>query len=360
MFELITQIIILIGIYYLARYVLLPIIDPKYVTWFVGIVLVLLGILAILNPTNNTVGIVWSILSFPLRPLGLSLVLLAYALRAGTKSVSGPQVLAAFLILLISSLPLTAYLLTAQTEQRSVIEAVRRQEASSPKAVQAIVVLGDGAVLSQRIRTQVSDPREPLSITLQSRLLYGANLYRNRSRVGNTPLMIVNVGPVGVTNPQDSVVNQAVTNLLVGNGIPQNLIRIDNTGIDPRSSAIAVRKFFGGSGVAANCTAYVVCDNGTQQIQSPTAIGTKIPIVLVAPSISIRRASSTFNHLNFEVSPRPTDFYVFQIEQGFELATLSDLLPNAEALAVTCRVIDEYLATVYYFLRGWLADPLGV
>ncbi|NJR38518.1 MAG: hypothetical protein HC781_06320 [Leptolyngbyaceae cyanobacterium CSU_1_4] len=87
MFELITQIIILAAIYFLVRFVLLSFIERKYLTWLGGIVLVLLMVLAFLEPTNRTVGLLWGILSFPLRPLGLVLILLGYAVRKGYKQV---------------------------------------------------------------------------------------------------------------------------------------------------------------------------------------------------------------------------------------------------------------------------------
>ncbi|NJR65742.1 MAG: hypothetical protein HC772_11080 [Leptolyngbyaceae cyanobacterium CRU_2_3] len=88
MFELITQILILVGIYFLVRFVLLTWIDKRYLTWLGGIVLVLLMVLAFLDPTNKTVGVLWGVISFPLRPLGLVLILLISSVRLGTKRLT--------------------------------------------------------------------------------------------------------------------------------------------------------------------------------------------------------------------------------------------------------------------------------
>jgi hypothetical protein len=359
MFELLTQILILVGLFYLIQY-LLKFVDRRYFTWLGGLVIAILIVMAFLAPTNRTVSILWAILSFPLRPLGLSLVLLGYALRNGIKKADGPQVMAAFLILLICSLPLTAYLLTAQTEQRSVIEAIRRQEATNPRNVQAIVVLGDGALPSDpayRVRTQVT-ARDGISVTLQARLLYAADLYRVRRN--SDPQVIVSIGPqVVLQGEQESGQARAVRDLLSRNGVPERSVVIDTEGADIRTSAVAVRKLYGGD-VNADCRIFAFCDNGVRELPTATRLGPKIPIILVVPAISIRRAASTFANMNFEVVPRPTDFYVFQLQQGLQLAAITDLLPSAEALAITTRVIDEYLATIYYFMRGWLADPLSV
>lgn len=364
MFELITQILLLVGLYYLLKAVWPSIYNTKYFAWFGVAVLITLIAMAFVYPTNRTAGILWAIISFPLRPLGLSLVLLAYALSEGWKKVKGGQVLAAFLILLICSLPITAYLLTAQTEQRSVIEAIKRQESSNPREVQAIVVLGDGVLPidpTTRIRTQLTGPDCGVSITLQSRLLYAAELYGNRSRRGGNPLVIVSIGPqpVDANGCPQAGQEQTVINLLTRNGVPQGQVKFDKEGIDPRSSAVSVRQILlGPQGSNVDCRIFAFCDNGVRELPSAGTTGPKVPIVLVSPAIMIRRASSTFTRLLFEVTPRPTEFYVFQLQRGWELAVLTDLLPSAEALVITSRVVNEYLTTVYYFIRGWLADPL--
>ncbi len=337
MFELITQIIILAAIYFLVRFVLLSFIERKYLTWLGGIVLVLLMVLAFLEPNNRTVGLLWGILSFPLRPLGLVLILLGYAVRQGYKKVAGAQVMAALMILLICSLPVTAYLLTAQSEQKPLLETRGQQDVTAELGVAAIVVLGDGGSPTDptyRIRSQLSTGEDGISVGQRSRLLYAAQLYTSQRDRGNNPLVIVSVGPNPIEQAGISE-TASITDFLTSSGVPSDRIRIDRVGADPRSSAL-----------------------GTQQILASSDSTVRVPIMLVAPSINIRRASSTFANLNFEVIPRPTDFYVFQLQGGLRLAAISDLVPNAEALVITTRVVDEYLATVYYFLRGWLADPL--
>jgi hypothetical protein len=339
MFELITQIVILVAIFFLVRFVLLSFIERRYLTWLGGIVLVLLMVLAFLEPTNRTVGLLWGILSFPLRPLGLVLILLGYAVRRGYRNVAGPQVMAALMILLICSLPVTAYLLTAQSEQRPLLETRGRQDVTAARGVEAIVVLGDGSSPTDptyRIRSQLSTGEDGISVGQRSRLIYAAQLYSSQQARGNDPLVIVSVGPKPLE--QDSISEtSSITDLLTSNGVPQDRIRIDLEGVDPRTSAIVSQRLLASNDSTA-----------------------RVPIMVVAPIINIRRVSSSFSKLNFDVIARPTDFYVFQLQGGWRLAAASDLIPNVEALVITTRVVDEYLATVYYFLRGWLIDPLTV
>ncbi|PSB12953.1 hypothetical protein C7B61_07865 [filamentous cyanobacterium CCP1] len=360
MYELLTQIIILVGVFFLIRFLFWTLIPRAYLGWLGIVVLLLIMAMVFLSPDNRTAGILWGILSFPLRPLGLSLILMGYALRWGGKiAVARPQILAAFLILLITSLPLTAYFLTAQTEQRSALELSQRPVTSD---VEAIVVLGDGTLPSDpvyRIRTQLSNAANGLSVALESRLTFAAQLYSAQSCVSNCPLIIVSAGPQALLARPGVTATDAINAFLGRMGVPAEQIIIDTEGFDPRSSALSIRRILlGESGV--DCSIYSVCDDGSIQELPTTRSTVVVPVVLVAPAILIRRATSTFTDVGFNVVARPTDFYVFQIQGGLRLAALTDLIPNAEALAITTRVIDEYFAWMYYFMRGWLTDPLSV
>lgn len=361
MFELITQILILVGIYYLIRALWPALYNAKYFAWFGVAVLISLIVMAFVAPTNRTVAILWIVISFPLRPLGLTLSLLVYALAEGWQKAKGAQVLSAFLILLICSLPVTAYLLTAQTEQRSVVEAIQRQESANPRGVQAIVVLGDGLAPldpASRVRTQGGKVGSGVSVTMQSRLIYAAELYANRSQRGSNPLVIVSIGPPPLDANGKALVGEGpvVTDVLTSRGVPQSQIKLDTDGVDPRSSAVAVRQILG-FGDNADCRIFAVCDDKVKELQ-PGGVGPSVPIVLVSQALMVRRASSTFTRLYFEVVARPTGFYCFQFQSGWQLQALVELVPSAEALSITSAVVNEYLTTVYYFLRGWLADPL--
>lgn len=371
MYELITTLIILGLVIFIIRSAFWSYIPRNYITWFGFVVLILAIAVVFIEPSNRIAGVLWGILSFPLRPLGLVMLLLAYALsfvpaiylfgRAKLLSIPRPQVLAAFLILLISSLPLTSYLLTAQSEQRIALELLQRPAG----ATQAIVVLGDGTIPtdpSYRMRTKLSNAVNGLSISLESRLNYAVQLYNEQVSQGTKPLIVVSAGPQAILAREGTTATDAINAFLGRLGIPAEQIQVDTKGYDPRSSAVAVRRILLGPGAVPECVIYAVCDNGSVDEVEPRSrlATTEVPIILVTPAVTVRRAVSTFTDLYFKVTPRPTDFFVFQIQAGASLAVLSDLLPSADALAITTRVIDEYWAWIYYFMRGWLTDPLSV
>jgi hypothetical protein len=361
--ELITQILLLIGIFFLIRFVLWNLVPRVYLTWLGLLVLLFVLASVFFTPDNRTAGILWGIISFPLRPLGLSLLLLGYALSRTFPILGGkakatigvPQVMSAFLILFLTSLPLTAYLLTAQTEQRTALEISQRPAGS---------VLGDGTLPTDpayRVRTQLSNTVNGLSVSLESRLNYAAQLYSEQTAQGSAPVIIVSAGPQAILARPGVTSADAINAYLGRLGIPAEQVRVDNEGFDPRSSAIAVRRILLGPGAVDECEIFAVCNGDVRRLpsSSPQA-STVIPVILVTPALTLRRSVSTFNNLAFTVTARPTDFYVFQLQGGLRLAALTDLIPNAEALAITTRVIDEYLAWLYYFMRGWLQDPLNV
>jgi uncharacterized SAM-binding protein YcdF (DUF218 family) len=286
--------------------------------------------------------------------------LLGYSLHwgVGKISIARPQILAAFLILLITSLPLTAYFLTAQTEQQSALELSQRPVTSE---VQAIVVLGEGTLPTDpvyRIRTQLSNTANGLSVNLESRLTFAAQLYSAQTCATNCPVIIVSAGPQALLARPGTTTTDAINAFLGRMGVPAEQIIVDTEGFDPRSTALAVRRILLGE-TGADCSIFAVCDDGIRDLTARRELRV-VPIVLVSPAILTRRATSTFTNLGFNVVVRPTDFYVFQIQGGLRWAALTDLLPNAEALAITTRVIDEYFAWIYYFMRGWLVDPLTV
>jgi uncharacterized SAM-binding protein YcdF (DUF218 family) len=81
----------------------------------------------------------------------------------------------------------------------------------------------------------------------------------------------------------------------------------------------------------------------------------KTPIILVTSALQMPRAQLTFSFLDIEVIPSPTDFITIQDSTVSKRLTLEYIIPSAEALVLSTKVTNEYLATIYYFLRGWLS-----
>jgi uncharacterized SAM-binding protein YcdF (DUF218 family) len=94
-------------------------------------------------------------------------------------------------------------------------------------------------------------------------------------------------------------------------------------------------------------------------------------LILVATALEMNRAALTFNrefnsnNIPLAVIPRPTNFFTIPppaalrgraqgndiVERNFQF---SDILPSVDALSLSSKVINEYIASIYYFLRGWI------
>jgi uncharacterized SAM-binding protein YcdF (DUF218 family) len=91
-------------------------------------------------------------------------------------------------------------------------------------------------------------------------------------------------------------------------------------------------------------------------------------LVLIASAMNMHRAYLTFRQffgIDTAIYARPTDFYTLpsadrlrRVVQGRDLVErnipASDFIPTADAFLISSRAISEYLASIYYFLRGWM------
>lgn len=336
MFELLSRILLWLLIFGALWYIFVQFIPRVYLTWLGGLLVLVFIILAFFDPTDRTTSIVWNILSLPLRPLGLTIFLLLIALRDGLKKATGNLVLAALLVLLLSSTPIVAFWLTNQSQQ-TVFQSIQAQgdRPADPATVKAIVVINDSDVSTFGTRSQVNTAQAGVDADETSRLNFAAQLYREQTDQGNNPLVIVSTSPSRQEN--DDSEGQAIRSTLANRGVPADRILVDTNGTNVRTSAVEVDR--------------LLRDRGFQGGDD---------VVVVASALNIRRAISTFAQLGVDAVPRPTDLVSFPNQPSNRLLLLRDLVPSVDALALTTRVFEEYLSSIYYFLRGWLANPAGL
>ena len=351
---LLTRIILWAAVGLLVWYILLKFIPRKFLTWFGGAILLALVVLAFVDPNDETIGTIWRIISIPLTPLGASVLLLIFALTDGIKKVKGQQVAAALAILLVSSVPLFARTLVAQAENsvRAAYDAQRGicadvcpvdiPESAPLSQVVALVVMGenmDGVSLADNLPSQI-DADSVLDPRLTTRLISAGNLYRELRQNGSDPLVVVTAGPIGGSADQRTANEGLLRQTLTNNGIPAGAIAdINNNGLDVNMASRDVRQLLEDR--------RLLTPNATRREGSRVAI--------VAPALTMRRTALTFEQRDMDVVAWPTDLYgSSSIRGGGTLARLSDLAPSVEALRLTSRYWDELLASMYYFLRGWL------
>lgn len=346
MFDLLTRVLLWLLIGTIIWYVFIRFIPRTYLTWLGGLIVFIFVILAFVSPDNETVAAVWSILSLPLKPLGLVIFLLLSSLRGGTGKVAGNQVVAALLILFLCSTPIVAYWLASQAERTVVdTQALTAIPDEQRGTALAIVVLSDGITpanpsFRSRVRVGTADGDFRFNTDLASRLLVAGRLYQEQLSLGVDPLVIVAAGPQASLQDSANLAEDsnlvAIRDLLVSAGVPDERILIE-----PDTLSLIE---------TAEATAEILANAGYEFERNS--------VILVAPSLTISRAVATFSSQGIRVIPQPTDQFAFQLDDGQLVAAVTDLLPNVDALALTTRVVDEYLTSVYYYLRGWLVEPL--
>lgn len=319
MFLLLTRVLLWLLIAVILYNLFKKVIPKEYFTLLGGLFLFSFIVVAFFSPNNDVVSTIWEVLSFPLKPVGATIVLLSFALRQGLEK-SKNLVLTALLILLIASTPFFSNLLAATTEQ-----AVVTPEAAGAQTASAIVVLGQGT-------TQPDEPpRTQIQLTdTGDRILYAAQLYRQS---GNNPLVVVSAGPrPNLQGTQEQIVEaNDIRALLVQFGVPQTRIVVEPTGTNLRTSAEEVEDILRDRGIADN------------------------RVFLVTSAYNSRRAQQVFRSVGLtNVIAKPTGFFTVQpgsratVDQWVE-----SFIPSVESLAITTQIVEEFYTSIYYYLRGW-------
>ncbi len=286
------------------------------------LLLISLLFLAFFAPDTEVGAAIFGLIAFFFTPLGFSITLLVIAsaliTNGGIRNPAPRMILAALLVLILSSLPVVAYWFADQAER----DAAARTTVCCDETAAAIVLLGKGTTsphIPNRGAIQLTDAG--------NRLPYAAVLYKKQL----APLLIVTAGP----RPElEGSVGEAkdIETLLANNmGVPRNSIVLDDNGRNIRTSAEEVRKILDSRGVGRK-------------------------VILVTSAIQMRRASLAFANMGIQVIPRATDFYTYQPTAGGKTRLRLDagkFLPSAEALVTTTKVFDEYFGSFYYYLRGW-------
>ncbi|MEL7036082.1 MAG: YdcF family protein [Cyanobacteria bacterium J06592_8] len=292
--------------------------------WFLLAVFLLL--IAFTAP-DSPVGLsILSLLSVFVLPLGLSILLLILAatqINKGGIASPGPNlILTALLILILSSMPFVAEWLAFQLEKNA-IETVQKNLCCGERA-EAIVLLGSGT----------TEPKLPYATQVQltrigARIPYTSKLYKD----GLAPLVIVSAGSQN-EYLQPIIEADSIAKLLREMGVPSSAIIKDTSEGTLHDSAVAI-----------------------QEIAKDYNLGRAI--ILVTSALEMRRASLTFANVGFKVIPAPTNFYASLPNEKFqERVSAKDFLPSTEALLITTDVVEEYIITFYYFIRGWLAPSI--
>jgi uncharacterized SAM-binding protein YcdF (DUF218 family) len=390
-FVLLTQVLLWIVVGLFAWYVLLRALPRAFLGGLV--LLLLLGVTAFTfytgSPDQGLIGDIFRIISIPFSPLGIILILLLIAfselVRGGKLSATGVVLLRiAVPALLILSLPAVSYVLARQPETEA-LQITRPAPALGAGERRVITVLAQDTTKLQfrpgtpaattpnpapagnNPLTRPAEPlptaafnilaNQPVQLTEQGdRLTYTARSYQAEQAAGNNPLVIVSAGSRPERQRRGNESRESISEaedaarFLTTMGVPRDNIIVDANGDNVHDSAVNVRR---------------ILNDRNRNI----AFGNQL--VLVTSAIEMSRAAQTFrrefetNGQTLSVIPQPTDFQTIPqedtlrrrfsdqtiVRRNFRLA---DLLPSIDALSLSSKVVNEYLSSIYYFLRGWI------
>ncbi len=339
MFETLTSLLLLLLILVFLYYLLAQAIPRQTLVYIGGGFLVAIILVSFFVPSYGPTAVLWRIFSLPLHPFGLAIVMLwltVVRIKKDKIEKPGPTFIwIALITLLLASSPLTAYRLAETIEQEAVSIEIQKQGIclvdcpTEPDVSGAIVVLGAGT-------TEPSIPyRTQIQLTSQGdRLLYTATLYEQQRARGGNPRVIICAPPRSYLVGDEIQVSEAedIARVLQRLGIPRDVMSLENRGVHLHMHAVNVRDILNQAGLGESF------------------------VILVTSGLRLRRAAQTFRQVGIRVIPRPSSFYTFQGGGTPQRRlTAMDFLPSIQALQITHDVIDEYFATIYYFLRGWLS-----
>jgi hypothetical protein len=353
--NLLTRLLLWLGIGYFLWWVLKRFIPANFLTWLGGAIILGLIAASFIAPNDTTINTFWQFIAFPLVPLGAVLTLLAIAVGKDRGKVDSRMVLAALLILLVSSTPLVARTLVEQSEtavQRA-FDNQRRMCSDICPAVDAVptnlavamVVIGENADAYRLTNTLPShiDTTVQIDPVLVSRLNSAADVY---SRISPAqPIVTVTAGPRFSSEEERQQIQQAIEQRLILRGIPAAAIRVTLDGMNIRDVVMDQRNFLQERDLFSPPVGNAL-DRGNRNANR---------VILVAPALTMRRAALAFENEGLQVVAWPTELYSTPGRtRGESIARLGDLVPNVNALRLTTRYWQELLASVYYYMRGWL------
>jgi len=270
--------------------------------------------------------------------------------------------------------PFVSYFLAQELEQEG-IEVVRAPQTTLPAGARRVIVLLGQNTTRTQLRpptqgapTDVTTPpsardltpeqfailsRLPTQLTEHGdRLLYAGQLYQQESAAGTNPLLIVSAGNRLDRRRKDGEEPEAVSEAADIRSFLSQSYNIPTENILINSDSYSIRR----------------SAEETQRILNDNQINFGNQLFLISSAMNMHRAYLTFQNVfsdGIQILARPTDFYTLPSADRLDRVALgrdlierevqaSEFVPTSEAFCISSQAISEYLASIYYFLRGWL------
>jgi uncharacterized SAM-binding protein YcdF (DUF218 family) len=251
--------------------------------------------------------------SFSFLLLGLTVgVLLAYGPRR-SRRLAVPALVLLATGYWLGSLPIISDALATRFHARGVQQAT----AADLGDVQAIVVLGAGVIGHTAADRTVTVPdRQTIYNALE-----GGRLYRLLSG----SVMVIASGGIGEPDALQEPESVVLRDLLMHAGVPEDRILLESVSRTTHEQAINIAPML----------------KARQWSR----------VALVTPPVQMPRALGVFEAAGIHPIPAVAPY---RSDDSVKGGPASRWLPNGEALNVTSRATYDYLAWIYYWMRGWL------
>jgi uncharacterized SAM-binding protein YcdF (DUF218 family) len=388
-FLVLTQVLLWMVVGLVTWFVLLRALPRAFLSLMVLLLILVILALSFINGPPRDSGvleILWRIISFPFSPLGLALILLLILFFNTKISKLIKNIIYVGLILLaLGSVPLVSQAMAQELEMEA-IELIRPLPALTGGGRRVIVILGQDTTrpfLRPRLEARPSPPKNvrcpqgcspssapprvdrpisedayqvlsqlPVQLTDRGNsLIYAAQLYQQETRAGTNPLIVVSASTYPGRRQKDGEKREDISEarniqrfLTQTLGVPETAILLDHESSTVHRSAERVKQLITDQGV----------NPGNQ-------------VTLVTTALNMNRSALTFERVfdGTVVNARPTNFYTIPSSKSFSLilqgrdlierqVQVIDLIPSADAFCLSTKAIDEYIASLYYFLRGWI------
>ena len=247
-------------------------------------------------------------------PIGFTIVLILIGIIVWRwRKLQTAVLIVAMMILLLASNQFVANLLAKSLEWQYL-------PPDPVPQVDVVILLGG--------MTRWSDPPQPVPNINEAgdRLLYAASLYQQGAA---EKLLLVGGQFPGATKSEAKLMQNA----LILMGVPESAMILEEKSLNTYQNALLAKPIL-------------------EEMDAHSAL-------LVTSATHMPRSQQVFLKMGIDTIPAPTDYYVVAPEWDEETkptpsALFLGLLPSASALALTSKVIKEYVGIVVYGWRGWL------
>lgn len=356
MFELLTRLLLWALLAYFIWYVLLKLVPQINVKWLLPISLLVLMAMGVARPNDQGIATAWNIISFPLKPIGLSIVVLMVAsAQAKEKKVAkGLQNLlwSVLIILLFFSIPWVSerleYSLIRSNINHAEICPSNPDYTPRPNLETLIVLLANGV-------TEPGGPYRPEQqiFSLSDRILQTVEEYRRNFRFIPPGGVLIASRKKPEFQDQRSSEFSLIKEELVKVGLRDFDIydlRNNHETFNVKETTEAISKYIQDTGIS-NFQIVV--------ISSPMDVG--------RVKLTLEKTLSEKQQLNLQGNGEGRQFIITpsawglaskfcseQIQAENRSPDLVDLIPSDASILRSSRFIDEFFTSSYYYLRNWL------